>query len=371
MSDLGLWRGSTDKVNTNESHRLLAEYVTANSEAAFRELVERYLGLVYATAVRLTGGDAHAAEDVAQTVFIHLARSARQLPADVMLGGWLHRDTCNVTAKLLRGERRRQARERQALQMNGPDHTEANLAQVAPILDEAINELGADDRTAILLRFFERQDFRAIGEALGSNEDAAQKRVSRALEKLHRSLTRRGLAFSVTTLAALLSAETLSAAPAGMAGSISVQAMTSAAAAQGFIAMLKAVSMTRVVMGLCGLAGAAAIALVAIHWRQDPRPAVSFQVAIGGTAGVNFAGTMVLDGRSTNVTGIVPATYQVNGRNVKFSFKKTQAEGQLSLQVTEGGKALGNCYTAVAFAGVLSEIRDYGGVYHQQMFTTF
>ena len=90
-----------------DSRQLLADYARNGSEEAFRELVTRYLSLVYSTAIRLVGGDAHLAEDVAQTVFVDLARKARTLPGDVMLGGWLHRNTCFVAAKTMRGERRR------------------------------------------------------------------------------------------------------------------------------------------------------------------------------------------------------------------------------------------------------------------------
>jgi RNA polymerase sigma factor (sigma-70 family) len=132
-----------------DSQTLLLDYVNSGSEAAFRELVARYLDLVYSTAVRLLGGDTAMAEDVAQTVFVDLARLAKGLSSDVKLGGWLHRHTCYVAAKTLRGERRRQSRERQAVEMNAlTDHSEARLAEVAPILDEAINQLGASDRAA-------------------------------------------------------------------------------------------------------------------------------------------------------------------------------------------------------------------------------
>ncbi|HEV7925847.1 MAG TPA: sigma-70 family RNA polymerase sigma factor [Verrucomicrobiae bacterium] len=219
-----------------ESQTLLVEYVKRGSEAAFRELVERYLDLVFSTAVRLAGGDTHTAEDVAQTVFVDLARLAKSLSSDVRLGGWLHRHTCFVAAKTLRGERRRQFRERQAVEMNAlTDHSQARLAEVAPILDEAINQLGATDRAAVLLRFYERLDFRSVGEALGTNEAAAQKRVSRALEKLHVLLKRRGVTLSVVALGAALSVEAVKAAPVGMAASISGMAVASAAAGSGNI----------------------------------------------------------------------------------------------------------------------------------------
>jgi RNA polymerase sigma factor (sigma-70 family) len=204
-------------VKMTDSRQLVAEYASTGSEPAFRELVSRYLNLVNSTALRLAGGDTHLAEDVAQTVFIHLARKARRLPSDVLLGGWLHRDTCNVAAKMMRGERRRQLRERQAVEMNAPqDHAAANLAQVAPILDDAINQLGAEDRTAILLRYFEQLDFRSVGEALGSNDEAARKRVTRALEKLHSLLQHRGVSLSAAALGTALAAEAVTAAPAGL-----------------------------------------------------------------------------------------------------------------------------------------------------------
>ena len=63
-----------------ESRTLLADYAHDGSEAAFRELVNRYLDLVYSAAARLTGGDTHQAEDVAQIVFADLARMAAALP---------------------------------------------------------------------------------------------------------------------------------------------------------------------------------------------------------------------------------------------------------------------------------------------------
>src|ERR1035438_9148268 len=145
-----------------DSQRLLADYATHGSETAFRELVSRYIDLVLSTALRSVGGDEHRAQDVAQTVFLDLARQAPKLSDDSMLGGWLHRDTCFVAAKLIRGERRRQIRERQAAEMNALNRADTSLAQIAPVLDEAINELADEDRKAILLRFYERMDLRSV-----------------------------------------------------------------------------------------------------------------------------------------------------------------------------------------------------------------
>lgn len=232
-----------------DGQQLLAEFAQTGSETAFRELVANYVDLVYSAAVRLVEGDAHLAEDVTQTVFADLAKLARSLSRDVMLGGWLHRHTCFVASKVMRTERRRRERERQAVAMNAledSDHSAANLASIAPVLDDAINNLGAEDRAAILLRFFEQRDFQAVGAAMGSSEEAARKRVNRALDKLESLLKRRGVAFSAAALATALSTQAVSAAPVGLAVSVSTAALVGTAASAGTtLTIVQIMSMTK------------------------------------------------------------------------------------------------------------------------------
>jgi RNA polymerase sigma factor (sigma-70 family) len=268
----GFWLGRvfTGETKMTDSQQLLAEYAENGSEAAFRELVARYIDLVHSAAVRLVNGDTHLAEDVTQTVFADLARKARALSRDVMLGGWLHRHTCFIASKTLRSERRRLARERQAVEMNATeDHAAANLAQVAPVLDEAINQLGAEDRAAILLRFFEQNDFRSLGAALGSNEDAARKRVQRALVKLESLLKRRGVTLSVTALGTVLATQALTAAPAGLAASISTAALAGAATGGATSwTLLNIMSMTKLKVGVVS---AIVIAGASVPWIAQHR----------------------------------------------------------------------------------------------------
>ena len=217
-----------------DSQQLLADYAANGSERAFQELVARYVDFVYCTAIRLVEGDTHRAEDVAQTVFVDLSRAAASLSTNSTLGGWLHRHTCFVARTVMRGERRRLARERQALEMSALDnHPDNALAEIAPVLDEAINELGADDRDAILLRFFERRNLRSIGEALGINENVAQKRVARAVQELATLLKRRGFTLPAAALATGLAAGAVTAAPAGLALSITGTVFASAGATGG------------------------------------------------------------------------------------------------------------------------------------------
>ncbi len=131
------------------------------------------------------------------------------------------------------------------------DHSAANFAQLAPILDEAINQLGAQDRAAILLRFFEQLDLRAVGEALGTSENAAQKRLTRALERLRTSLMRRGVTLSAAGLATALAGEAVTAAPIGMAIGISSAALASAAASGGTtFTLVKLMTMTKLKAGI-------------------------------------------------------------------------------------------------------------------------
>jgi RNA polymerase sigma factor (sigma-70 family) len=246
-----------------ESQQLLADYVATGSEPAFRDLVSRYVDLVYSAAVRLVNGDTHLAQDVTQTVFADLARLARTLSRDVMLGGWLHRHTCFVASKVLRTERRRQERERQAVEMNTlEDHSAANLAFLAPVLDEAVNQLSPEDRAAILLRFFEQQDFRAVGESLGSTEEAARKRVDRALDKLQALLKVRGVTLSGTALATTLAAASVTTAPAAFALTISTAALASAAAGTGTtLTILQIIGMTKLKVGVITAVVAAGITI--------------------------------------------------------------------------------------------------------------
>lgn len=254
-----------------ESQKLLVDYATHGSEAAFQALVAAYLDLVYSVAFRLVDGDAPLAEDVTQTVFIDLARLAKTLSGEVRLGGWLHRHTYFVAAKTMRGERRRRSRERHAVEMNAlPDHSAAHLDQVAPILDEAINELGAADRAAILLRFFEQLDFRSVGRALGSNEAAAQKRVSRALEKLRLLLKRRGVAYSAAALGTALAGQAVTAAPAGLAVSISATSVAAAAAGGGAsLALFELLTMTKLKAAILGTVVIAGVATPLLIQRQS------------------------------------------------------------------------------------------------------
>src|SRR5437867_8314115 len=201
-----------------DNGELLRQFVKDGSDRAFGGLVSVHVDLVYCSALRKLGGDTHLAQDITQTVFADLARKARMLPANVVLGGWLYRHTCFRASEALRKERRRKIREQTAMEMKElNDDSDAMWRQIAPLIDDAMQRLNSRDRDAIVLRFFERKDLRTVGATLGINDDAAQKRVARALEKLRGVLSRRGATLTATTLASAMAAEAVTAAPDGIA----------------------------------------------------------------------------------------------------------------------------------------------------------
>ena len=253
----------------NDTEQLLRRYVSEGSEDAFGQLVSRYVNLVYSTALRQVGGDTHLAQDVTQAVFTHLTRKARTLPHGVVLAGWLHRHTCFTAAKAVRTERRRQVREKEASQMNAVNESESAWHHLAPVLDDAMNGLAASDRDVLVLRFFEGQNYRALSAALGTTEDTAQKRVTRALDRLRTALARRGVALSATGLAAALGTQAVSAAPLGLAASISSVSLASVAAGGTALTLFKIMTITKLKIGVAGAIVAAGISTPLILQHQS------------------------------------------------------------------------------------------------------
>ena len=231
-------------ITTDE--QLLQQYARDRSESAFGELVTRHLDYVYSDALRVVNGDAPLAQDVTQTVFFDLARQAGKLSCDVALAGWLHRHTCYTAAKAVRTERRRQSREHTAMEMRAlDDNTRPEWELVAPYLDESLNELDPKDRDALVLRYLRKQNLRAVGATLGISEDAAQKRVDRALEKLHVLLKHRGATLSLAALGTALASQAVTAAPVGLAAAITSAALSGTTIATTAInAATKTITMT-------------------------------------------------------------------------------------------------------------------------------
>ena len=239
---------------------LLEQYARENRQEAFALLLDRHLKLVYSAAVRQVRSP-ELAEEVAQSVFADLARGAGKLEPHSILTAWLYQVTRRTAIDVVRRESRRQLREQIAVDMTNMNSNSSEWTAIEPLLDEAMEALDPPDRTAILLRFFEDKSLREVGRALGTSEDAAQKRVSRALDQLREFFSKRGRAVGVGGLAAVISANAVQSAPAGLHAAILTSAAISGAGAPiaGTIGITKTVAMTTLQKALLGATLAAAV----------------------------------------------------------------------------------------------------------------
>src|SRR5882724_9365985 len=203
--------------------QLLARYTHDRAEDAFAEIVRRHLDLVHSAALRQVRSP-QLAEEVAQSVFTDLARNARRLAPDTILAAWLYQVTRRTAIDVVRREARRQLREQIATEMNAMNATTADWTHIEPLLDEAMHALDDTDRAAVLLRYFEKKSLREVGATLGTSENAAQKRLGRAVERLREFFSKRGVTVGASGLVVVLSANAVQAAPVGLAVMISTAA---------------------------------------------------------------------------------------------------------------------------------------------------
>jgi len=262
--------------------KLLNDYAMKNSEEAFRTLVERYAGMVYHAALRQTGNP-HAAEDVAQDVFIALAQKADSIPRQATLYGWLFRATRFAILNQVRKNVNRERREQAALVMQPT--IESNEADsiwecITPHLNDALEKLSAADRELVLIRFFGNKSHKDLAEALGVSEETARKRISRAIERLRVIFARRGVVVSSLALVAAFAAHGAQAAPMEMAAAwakvATAKAAAGTAAASGGILALatsaKSLGFIAVLTGSVVVAAAFIISKVAPHGSPVAQP---------------------------------------------------------------------------------------------------
>jgi RNA polymerase sigma factor (sigma-70 family) len=254
---------------------LLRRFAEAGSEAAFAELVQRHVNLVYSAALRQVNGDAHLAQDVAQTVFTDLARKAGSLARRETLSGWLYTSAHFAAAKIIRGETRRRDREEKFMREPTNDSgmgvppvqsaPETDWEKLRPTLDDAMHELKQADRDAILLRYFENRQFAEVGAQLGLNENAARMRVERALEKLRGVFAKRGIS-TATALASVISCNAVQIAPANLAATLTAASIANA----GTLTLSKIMTFARLKFAFSALVIAAvATAFILQHQAQE------------------------------------------------------------------------------------------------------
>lgn len=244
--------------------QLLRAYAERRLEPAFAELVRRHVDFIYSAAIRMVR-DPHLAEDVTQGVFIALAKQAPALAERASMVGWLHCTAQNIAAQTVRTIERRRAREQEAVAMNEPIASlrEASWEQIEQPLDAALGELSDSDREAVLLRYFQKKSADEMARILGISGEAAQKRLSRAVEKLRVSFTKRKIAVGAGGLTGLISANAVQSAPVGLPATISAAAVAGSAvtsstmvAATTKIIAMTTLQKTLVTVTVAALAGA-------------------------------------------------------------------------------------------------------------------
>src|SRR6266516_627253 len=260
-------------MQSTDDSALLRQYLEDHSDAAFAALVTRHINLVYSVALRHVG-DPHQAEEITQAVFILLAKKAAQLRHDKALSSWLFQATRLTASNFVRGETRRQRREQEAHVQAVLDESGHDVwRQIAPLLDTAVASLTEKDRQAIVLRFYEGRNMRDVGAALGASEDAAEKRVSRAVERLREFLAKRGITAGTSGLVVVISANAVQAAPAGLAVTTSPSAALAGGAVQTSTALAatKAIAMTTLQKTIIGTTLAAVVSTSIYEARQNFR----------------------------------------------------------------------------------------------------
>jgi len=243
-----------------DNSQLLRAYAESADHPAFEELVRRQTDLVYSAALRQVGGDAHLAADVTQQVFLALAQNAPALVGHSQLSAWLYTTTRFLAAKVIRTNARRQRREQKEYAMQEISRAalpEPNWEEIRPVIDTAMHELSASDRSAILARYFEAHTIAEMAASARVTEAALRKRLERALNRLQGRLVRRGITSSVAALGAALTTHGVVAAPAGLAGAAAALSTAGGAVGGGggylgYVRALEFMQKSKLVMGAAG-----------------------------------------------------------------------------------------------------------------------
>jgi len=330
-------------------HELLAEYANRGSEEAFATLVNQHINLVYSTALRCTG-QAQYAEEIVQAVFIILARKAGRLSRRVSVSGWLYQTARLTAANLTKKENRRMRREQEAYMQSTLEDVELEQAdpavwgKIAPLLEEAMGRLGATDRQVVVLRYFQNQSAAEIGAELRMTEATVRQRAGRALEKLRRYFGQSGTILSGATIATLLSANSVHAAPVGAAKAVSAIAVAKGAAASAStLALVKAglnlMTWTKLKMAGLGLGVALATittTAVVINWDLN-------SAALANNPSVLILRPTAVTNRTGGVASGEGANYRLQMQNVSMPLLLAAAfHGEENREVLPPGLPVGN-----------------------------
>jgi RNA polymerase sigma factor (sigma-70 family) len=233
---------------------LLMQWVEQRDPEAFREMVNRHAGMVYATCRRIVH-DAVEAEDVAQECFEALAKAGARPGA--YLGAWLHRVATNRSLQHLRGDIRRRIRETACVPAESTNDS-AEWQEAYALVDEALNALPERLRAPLVLYYLENQTQESIAQTLGVARSTVPYRIGKGLERVRKSLHKRGVMLTSGAFAALGASAKASALPPTLAASLGKLALAgsellpAAAVGTGFLG------------GLLSLKGALTVSMVVV-----------------------------------------------------------------------------------------------------------
>ena len=300
---------------STEEAQLLRQYVDTRSDEAFGRLVDRYVNIVYAAARRQVR-DGDLARDVTQAVFLVLAEKAAELDPARPISGWLLQVTRYAAANAVRARARRAHHEQRAAEMltktsnHDSRDDDADWRHLSPLLDEGMGRLRSKDRDVLLLRFFEQKTAREVAEAMGISEDAAEKRISRAVGKLRDFFQRRGVAVSLVALAATLAANSAEAAPVGLTATIAATSNGAAAAAT-----LSASSLAKGTVITMGSAKAKTLLVASLGLLLVGGGAVAVTKMVASPSPRRIVATSTVSPAAT----VAPTTAAVPGATLQFS----------------------------------------------------
>ncbi|MFN0128653.1 MAG: RNA polymerase sigma factor [Verrucomicrobiales bacterium] len=329
---------------TQPDHELLRAFASRGSQAAFRELTERYSGLVYAAAYRRTG-QRGLAEEVAQNVFAVLARKATALARpDLKLAAWLHRATVLEAARARRKESIRQRIMDDYFHQADVLASEAGAPwqAVLPELDAALDALPGRDRELLLARFFEDRSYREIAAATGRSEAALMQQQHRALEKLSARLGQRGVAVPAAALASGLGGSLTEAAPLGLAASLASTAPAAAGSLHWVPLVLHSVDTFMQTKSRITVAAAIAACLlggVSSFWVGQSRAAARGEALIAAAQADRSRQSAGLD-RPAEATGGLAASAPSAALGIREKLEQAIAEWRSRTEYTERMRAL-------------------------------
>ena len=345
----------------NDDMALVREYAGSNSEQAFATLVSRHINLVYSVALRQVR-NAHVAEEITQSVFIILARKANSLSPKTILSGWLCRTARYVSANTVKTQRHRQIREHESHMQSIVNEPDLSVwSKIAPMLDDALNCLGAKEHDALVLRFFDDKEFKEVGAALGTTEDAARMRINRAIEKLRKFFAKRSVTLSAAAITGAIAGNSVQAAPAGLGVTITAAALSgTSVTTAAVIAATKAIAMTTFQKTIVGTT----VAVLAAAWIYEAREASqlrALELALQAQQWASPQQVRVLQAKQTESSRQLEALRADNERLNRNTEELLRLRGKVSQMQSAAAQSNQNQFESLAstWASRANQVKQY------------